>query len=148
MARLPFGSIAERSDGYEAACRGGTLSLFSAEAMKLRTFLLLVVSLTLVPLLGIAAVAIWWAHQDERRAMEQSLLYHARSLTVAVDREVETSLAGLKGLATSSDLDSADLRRFYEQARLAREAYRRWLTVALVEPSGRQLLNLLHPLGS
>jgi PAS domain S-box-containing protein len=116
--------------------------------MKLRTFLLAVVGLTLVPMLGVAGIAIWWAHQDERRAMEQALLYHARSLTLAVDREVETSLAGLKGLATSSDLDSADLRKFYEQARLAREAYRRWLTVALVDPSGRQRLNLLHPLGS
>ncbi|HJR02559.1 MAG TPA: PAS domain S-box protein [Methylomirabilota bacterium] len=116
--------------------------------MKLRTFLLVIVGLTLVPLLGVAAVAIWWAHQDERRAMEQALLYHARSLTVAVDREVETSLAGLKGLATSDDLDPANLAKFYEQARLAREAYRRWLTVALVDPSGRQVLNLLRPLGS
>jgi two-component system, sensor histidine kinase len=116
--------------------------------MKLRTFLLAVVGLTLVPMLAVAGIAIWWAHQDERRAMEQALLYHARSLTLAVDREVETSLAGLKGLATSSDLDSADLSKFYEQARLAREAYRRWLTVALVDPSGRQRLNLLHPLGS
>ena len=116
--------------------------------MKLRTFLLAVVGLTLIPMLGVAGTAIWWAHQDERRAMEQALLYHARSLTLAVDREVETSLAGLRGLATSSDLDAPDLRRFYEQARLAREAYRRWLTVALVEPSGRQVLNLLQPLGS
>jgi len=116
--------------------------------MKLRTFLLAVVGLTLVPLLGVAAVAIWWSHQDERVAMEQALLYHARSLTVAVDREVETSLAALKGLATSGDLDPVNLDRFYEQARLAREAYRRWLTVALVDPSGRQVLNLLRPLGS
>jgi PAS domain S-box-containing protein len=116
--------------------------------MKLRTFLLAVVSLTLVPLLGVAGIAIWWAHQDERRAMEQALLYHARSLTVAVDREVETSLAALNALATSSDLDPPDLRRFYEQARLVRQAYRRWLTVALVDPSGQQMLNLLRPLGS
>jgi two-component system, sensor histidine kinase len=116
--------------------------------MKLRTFLLAVVSLTLLPLLVVAGIAIWWVHQDERRAMEQALVYHARSLTVAVDREVETALAGLRGLATSNDLESADLQRFYEQARLAREAYRGWLTVALVDPSGRQVLNLLHPLGS
>ncbi len=116
--------------------------------MKLRTFLLAVVGLTLVPLLGVAGIAIWWAHQDERRAMEEALLYHARSLSVAVDREVETSLAGLKGLSTSSDLDPADLRKFYEQARLAREAHPRWLTVALMDPSGQQVLNLLRPLGS
>jgi len=116
--------------------------------MKLRTFLLAVVSLTLVPMLLAAGLAIWWAHQDERRDREQALLYHARSLTVAVDREVETSIASLKGLATSNDLDSADLRAFYEQAGLAREAYRRWLSVALVDASGRQMLNLLRPLGS
>ena len=122
--------------------------LFSAKGMRLRAFLLAVVGLTLVPLLGVAGVAIWWAHQDERRNLEQALLYHARSLTVAVDREVETSLAGLKGLATSGDLDAADPRKFYEQARVAREAYRRWLTVALVEPSGRQVMNLLQPAGS
>jgi hypothetical protein len=97
-------------------------------AMKLRTFLLAVIGLTLVTMLVVAGTAIWWAHQDERLAMEQALLYHARSLTVAVDREVETSLAGLRGLAASGDLDSADLRRFYEQARLAREASPRWLT--------------------
>jgi PAS domain S-box-containing protein len=118
------------------------------DAMKLRTFLLAVVSLTLVPLLGVAGIAIWWAHQDERRNLEQVLLYHARSLSVAVDREVETTRAGLMGLSTSDDLDSKDLGKFYEQARLAREAYRRWLTVALVDPSGRQALNLMHPLGT
>jgi len=115
--------------------------------MKLRTFLLLVVILTLVPLLGVGAIAIWWAHQDERRNMEQALLYHARSLSVAVDREIETSIGGLMGLATSDALDAADLGKFYDQARLAREANRRWLTVALVDPSGRQALNVLHPLG-
>jgi hypothetical protein len=71
-------------------------------------------------------------------------LDRARALTVAVDLEVETSIAGLKGLETSDDLDSADLRKFYEQARLAREGFQRWMTVALVDPSGRQALNLEH----
>jgi hypothetical protein len=105
--------------------------------MRLRTFLLAVVSLTLVPMLLAVGHAIWWAHPDERRDREPALLYHARALTVAVDREVETSIACLKGLATSND-----------QAGLARETHRRWLTVALVDASGRRLPNLLRPLGS
>jgi PAS domain S-box-containing protein len=42
--------------------------------MKLRTFLLAVVSLALFPLLGVAGMAIWWAHHDESRNMEQALL--------------------------------------------------------------------------
>jgi PAS domain S-box-containing protein len=116
--------------------------------VPLRTFLLTVVGLILVPLLGVACIAIWWAHQDERRNMEQALLYHARSLSVAIDREIDTTVAGLKGLAASADLGAADPRTFYEQARHARDAYRRWLTVALVEPSGAQVMNLLRPPGS
>jgi hypothetical protein len=116
--------------------------------MKLRTFLLAVIGLALVPLLGVAGVAIWWAHQDERRATEQALLSQARALTGAVDREVETTLAELKALAASSDLASGDLRTFYERAALARQAHPRWLTVALVDSAGQQALNLLRPLAS
>ncbi len=116
--------------------------------IPLRTFLLTVVCLILVPLLGVACVAIWWAHEDERRNMEQALLFHARSLAVAIDREIDTTVAGLRGLTVTGDLDAADPRTFYEQARHARDAYRRWLTVALVEPSGRQVMNLLRPAGS
>src|SRR4026208_644046 len=66
------------------------------DAMKLRPFLLAVVSLRLVPLLGVAGIAIWWAHQDERRNLEQVLLYHARSLSVAVERGGESHPAGLR----------------------------------------------------
>lgn len=116
--------------------------------MRLRWYVLALVSVTLVPLALAAVLAIWLAHQDGRRGMEQALLERARALTVAVDREVETSIAGLQGLATSSDLKSGDLGRFYEQARRAKDAHQRWLTVALIDPSGRQLLNLLRPWGS
>ncbi|HEY7652050.1 MAG TPA: PAS domain S-box protein [Methylomirabilota bacterium] len=42
--------------------------------MKLRTFLLAVVSLALFPLLGVAGIAIWWAHHDASRNVEQALL--------------------------------------------------------------------------
>src|SRR4026208_1865947 len=86
------------------------------DAMKLRTFLLAVVSLTLVPLLGVAGIAIWWAHQDERRNLEQVLLYHARSLSVAVDREVETTRAGVTGLSPADELDAKGPRKLYDAA--------------------------------
>jgi hypothetical protein len=86
--------------------------------MKLRTFLLVVVGLTLVPLLGVAAIAIWWAHQDERRAMEQALLYHARSGRGGGPRgRKPPGLKGSRPRATST----ANLQKFCEQARLAPE---------------------------
>jgi PAS domain S-box-containing protein len=116
--------------------------------VRVRWFLLVVVSVTLVPLAVVAVLAIWLAHRDQREDLNQALLDHSRALAVAVDREVETSLAALEALGASGDLESGDLRRFYEQARRARDAHRRWLTVALIDPAGRPLLNLLRPLGS
>jgi PAS domain S-box-containing protein len=116
--------------------------------VRIKWFLLAVVSVTLLPLAAVAVLAIWLAHRDGREDLNQALLDRSRALAVAVDREIETSIAGLEALGTSSDLESADLRRFYEQARRVRDVHRHWLTVALIDPGGRQLFNLLRPLGS
>jgi PAS domain S-box-containing protein len=113
-----------------------------------RWFLLAVVSVTLVPLAVVAVLAIWLAHRDQHEDLNQALLDHSRALAVAVDREIETSIAALEALGTSGALESGDLLRFYEQARRARAAHQRWLTVTLIDPAGRPLLNLLRPPGS
>jgi PAS domain S-box-containing protein len=116
--------------------------------MRLRWYVLALVGLTLVPLALVATVVVWWAHRDERTDLEQGLLERARALAVAVDREVETSVAALEGLATANELDTGNLKPFYEQARRAKEMHARWLSVILIGPSGQQLLNLLRPLGT
>ncbi len=116
--------------------------------MKLRWYVLALVAVTLVPLALVAALVVSLAHQGERRELEQALLERARALAGAVDREVDTCVAALEGLATSDHLDSGDLTRFYAQARRAKEGHPQWLSVVLMEPSGRQLLNLLRPLGT
>jgi PAS domain S-box-containing protein len=102
----------------------------------------------LVPLALVATVVVWQAHRDERVGLERELLERARALAAAVDREVDTSIAALEGLATADELDSGNLEPFYEQARRAKEMHPRWLSVVLIDPSGRQLLNLLRPLGT
>jgi len=116
--------------------------------MRLRWYVLALVGLTLVPLTVVATVVVWRAHRDERKDLEQGLLERARSLAVAVDREVDTSIAALEGLATADELDSSNLKTFYEQARRTKELHPRWVSVILMDPSGRQLLNLLRPLGT
>ncbi len=116
--------------------------------MKLRWYVLALVGLTLVPLALVATVVVWRAHHDERRELEQGLLERTRALAAAVDREVDTSIAALEGLATADELDSGNLEPFYQQARRAKEMHPRWLSVVLIDPSGRQLLNLLQPLGA
>lgn len=116
--------------------------------MRLRWYVLALVGLTLVPLALVATVVVWRAHQSERRDLEQALLERVRTLKAAVDREVDTSIAALEGLATADDLDSGNLRAFYAQARRAKEMHPPWLSVILMDPSGQQVLNLLRPPGT
>jgi PAS domain S-box-containing protein len=116
--------------------------------VKLRWLVFAMVSVALIPLAVVAILAISTAHRDQRADLDRALLEQARALGVAVDRQVETAIAALQGLATSSDLETGDLARFREQALRAKEARKDWLTVALIDPSGRQLLNLLRPPGT
>jgi PAS domain S-box-containing protein len=116
--------------------------------MKLRWYVLALAGLSLVPLALVATFVVSRAHQGEREDLEQGLLEQARALAAAVDREVDTSIAALEGLATANELDSGNLKPFYEQARRAKEMHPRWLSVVLIDPAGRQLLNLLRPLGT
>jgi len=114
--------------------------------MRLRWSILALVGIALVPLVLVAALVVWRAHRDERKNLEQGLLERARALAVGVDREVDISVAALEGLATADALDTGQLKPFYEQARRAKELHPRWLSVVLIDPSGRQLMNLLRPL--
>jgi PAS domain S-box-containing protein len=116
--------------------------------MRLRWYVLALVAVTLVPVALVAALVVSLAHQGDRRELEQALVERARALAVAVDREVDTCVAALEGLATSDHLDSGDLARFYKQAGRAKRAHPQWLSIALMDPSGTQVLNLLRPLGS
>jgi PAS domain S-box-containing protein len=116
--------------------------------VKLRWLVFAMVSVALVPLAVVAILAISTAHRDQRADLDRALLEGARALGVAVDRQVETAIAALQGLATSGDLETGDLGRFREQALRAKEARKDWLTVAVIEPSGRQLVNLLRPPGT
>lgn len=116
--------------------------------MRLRWYVLGLVAVALVPVAVVAALIVWSTHQEERRELERALLDRARVLAVAVDRQVDTCVAALEGLATSDHLDSSDLGRFYAQARRAKKDHPLWLSVVLMDPTGRQLLNLLRPLGT
>jgi len=114
--------------------------------MRLRWSILALMGIALVPLVLVAALVVWRAHRDERKNLEHGLLERARALAVGVDREVDICIAALEGLATADALDTGQLKPFYEQARRAKELHPWWLSVVLIDPSGRQLMNLLRPL--
>ena len=82
--------------------------------LQLRTFLLTVVGLILVPLLGVACIAIWWAHRDERRNMEQALLYHARSFIAEDQRGLRVvKLAGEDRMIERRDAGGRDSHQYF-----------------------------------
>lgn len=113
--------------------------------MKIRTRLVALVALSLLPVLAFAAVmtVIFWRQQ--RQAFEQRFLERVRAMSIALDRRLDASTQLLQGLATASQLDQGDLRGFYARAARIAAVEPDWETIALVDPSGHELLNLLRP---
>ena len=116
--------------------------------VRVRSHFVFLVAVTLLPVLLLVGTIVFLVQREQRRSIERGLQEKAHALAVAVDRELESSLTALNSLAAAPTLDAPDLPAFYEHARRARDANRRWLTVYLVEASGHQLMTLLRPLGT
>src|SRR5215475_15085387 len=103
-----------------------------------------------VPLLVFTAVLVSLLAFKEREAVDRGLRGTARALKIAVDRELLSTVTTLEALGVGRSLDTGDLQRFYERAErvLASQTKYGWLTISLSAPDGRQLLNLLRPLGA
>ena len=115
--------------------------------MKLRSHFVLLVAVTLIPVLILAAAVVFLVQRERRASAERGLQEKAQALAAAIDREFESSVTALNSLGAAPSLDVPDLQAFYEQARRTRDVNRRWLTVYLIEASGHQLMTLLRPLG-
>jgi PAS domain S-box-containing protein len=116
--------------------------------MKLRSHLITLVVVALVPVLVFAGVMVVFIGNEREQALKDNLLEVARALSLAIDRELLVSIRTLEALATSQHLDSGDLRKFYEQAKRVLGAHRTWDNMLLVDLSGQQLVNLRRPFGS
>jgi PAS domain S-box-containing protein len=115
---------------------------------SIRSRLITLVFASLLPVLVFAAVMLVLVERQQRTLLERSYRETARALTVAVDRELMSSVFALEALATSHHLDGGDLRSFYDQAQRMVGALRGWRTITLYDDSGQlQLLDLLRPYG-
>src|SRR2546430_4849416 len=114
----------------------------------LRSHLTLLVFAAVVPVLVLAIVMAALLERQQRASVERGLRDTARALTVAVDRELSSSLSTMHALATSEHLDTGDLRRFYADAQRVLATHPGWITINLLDLSGQQLVNLLRPFGA
>ncbi|HEV8585005.1 MAG TPA: cache domain-containing protein, partial [Methylomirabilota bacterium] len=116
--------------------------------MTLRTYLVVLVLVALLPVLLFSAIVLGLVAGSEREATERGLRSTSRAVASAVDHTVDKTIGALQLLATSELLDAGDLPAFHAMAVRALDAHHGWLSVAVVDPRGRQLLNTLRPTGS
>ncbi len=116
--------------------------------MKLRSHLITLVVVTLLPILVFSLILVVRLHRQERAAIERGLQETARALALALDAQLKTDIEALKTLGASEHLDHGDYRAFYALAARVKEQHPHWDTVLLTDATGQQLLNLRQPYGT
>ncbi|WP_207460005.1 ATP-binding protein [Azospirillum sp. SYSU D00513] len=93
---------------------------------------------------------IWIAYisaEKERAETQGTVAERVRNVTDRVSGELQANLEAIASLSVSTALDRPDLEAFYKEALRLRSRHPLWHTIELTDPSGRQILNLLRPLG-
>jgi PAS domain S-box-containing protein len=116
--------------------------------MPLRRQLITLVMVAVVPVLLFALVMVGLFGREGRHSTERGLRDVTRALTLAIDRELESSIKALEALAGSLHLDSGDVAQFYEHVQRAVPTQPRWRVVFLADPSGDMRLVSTQPLGA
>jgi PAS domain S-box-containing protein len=128
-----------------------------APPQPLRVHLLRLTLVVLLPALAAGGLTAWQLGRAYRHAVEQSLQGAARTLAVAVEREIDVAVTAASSLAGSNamralaqaapqDGEARIPPEIYERARAVGNAFGGW--AVLVRPDGRQLFNTQRPLGT
>ena len=112
-----------------------------------RSQFLLVVLATALPVWLASAVLLYNAEIDARALVERDSAATARSVMVAIDRDVAAAIVLAQTLATSESVLEGDLARFSVRARDAIQRSGVGSNVVLSDASGQQVLNTLQPVG-
>lgn len=142
------GEAAETADGAASGGAGtADEALPRRSGRPLWQFLSLALVLAIVPVALVATGLLLAEAREERAKLERALANTARTLSVAVDREVRSYAVLLRTLAESQALHDGDLARFYGVAsRVAQEHGA--VFVSLFSADGRHLLNTARAYGS
>jgi len=114
----------------------------------LRSKLLLLAAVGVVPGLLLSFVLGYFLIEHEQATFREAAEARNRTFLTAVDAQMLGYIGTLRALAASVNLDSGDLASFHAEARRVLVSQEDWRNVLLLEPSGRQLLNLRFPFGA
>jgi PAS domain S-box-containing protein len=116
-----------------------------ASLTSLRSRLILLTLVLLVPALAAAGMAVYAGYRHDRQEVEKHLQETARALSLVVDRQFGQAEALLWALSTSPQLKEKDYAEFDARARAAIRIPGTWINVA---DDRRQVVNTRLPPGS
>jgi PAS domain S-box-containing protein len=117
-------------------------------AMTLRWHLMALVLAVLLPMIAFSSIVIVTFGREQTAAVQRGAVGTARATMSAIDEYLTGSIRTLEALSALPSLDAGDLRQFHEDAARARSSQPAWLTISLFSPEGRQLVNVLRPVGA
>jgi hypothetical protein len=100
----------------------------------------------ILPTVLVAAYLIARSYAQERASLERDTVATTRALMQAVDAELAGIVSALQVLAASPYLETGELAKFYDLARVALRTID-GDNIVLTDAHGRQLLNTLRPFG-
>ncbi len=112
---------------------------------KLQRRLLAVVLVALAPIVTLSGVNLILSARQQRTDQLRAMTETMRAMVGAVDTELERLTAILRALAASSSLRRGDLEGFHDTVSRAKAQDPSWANIVLVDPAGKQLVNILRP---
>jgi hypothetical protein len=117
--------------------------------LSLRTRLILVVVACMLPLSALSLGIQFVNYRDSRTAAEHRTLELARSLSLALDRELRARIGLLQVLALSRRLQEGDMDGFRSQAEtLVSQQLQPGAAILLLQEDGQQVMNTTLPRGA
>lgn len=119
-------------------------SLLLGRPVHLRTRLLTPVLAASIPLAVFAALVIFllWRHQDEQ--LQAGRVQTAQAIAAAIRAEIDSTLFHARYIATSPLITPRHINEFRERCVEAVRLRRDWKNIALIDPTGRQVVNTLY----
>ena len=115
--------------------------------MRLRSHLVALVLVALVPVLGFAALVIRENARLQLAATERVMRQTAQAVARTVDKELESAITAVQALAESDSFGAADLRPLYDLSRRVVKS-QGWASILLFDRDGRMLMHTSTPLGT
>jgi signal transduction histidine kinase/CheY-like chemotaxis protein len=119
----------------------------SLRRVRLGTILALLLLVTLVPLGLFAGWLVYNSWLQQQAVVNEQNVQRARAASVAIDQEVQSTIAALNALAILVPIDPLDLKPFHDAAASMLEVNRGWQAVRLVEPNANVVVNTAVPFG-